>query len=80
MFTHDDVKQFLRTAVVAFAESVVAQDTIILQELLTLFSITLDVLGELFDLPVVLLDLFNIDSHTIFTSLSLSENCNSISM
>ena len=42
-------------------EVIEAQDTIILQEILTPFSITLDVLLKLCDLPVVLLDLFKID-------------------
>ena len=41
----------------------IAQTSVLLHELLTLFRITLDVLGELFDLAIILSDLFRIECY-----------------
>ena len=71
MFSAENIEQVLSGAVVLFADRLIAQSGILLHELFALFGITLDVLGELLDLAIIVSDLFRIDSHTILTSLSL---------
>ena len=53
MFSAENIKQVLSGAVVLFADCLIAQTSVLLHELLALFRITLDVLGELFDLAII---------------------------
>ena len=63
MFSAENIEQVLPRAVVLFADRLIAQTGIFLHELLTLFRITLDVLGELLDLAIILSDLFRIECY-----------------
>ena len=63
MFSAENIEQVLPRAVVLFADRLIAQSGILLHELLALFRITLDVLGELFDLAIILSDLFRIECY-----------------
>jgi len=60
MFLSDNIKQFTLLTVELFEKCIVTQTAVLLHELLALFGITLDVLGELFDLAIVLSNLFDI--------------------
>ena len=63
MFSAENIEQVLPRAIVLFADRLIAQSGIFLHELLTLISVTLDVLGELFDLAIILSDLFRIECY-----------------
>ena len=63
MFSAENIEQVLPRAVVLLADRLIAQSGIFLHELLTLISVTLDVLGELFDLAIILSDLFRIECY-----------------
>lgn len=63
MLSAENIEQVLPRAVVLFADRLIAQSGIFLHELLTLFRITLNVLGELFDLAIILSDLFRIECY-----------------
>ena len=63
MFSAENIEQVLSCAVVLLTNRLIAQSGILLHELLTLFRITLDVLGELLDLAIILSDLFRIDCY-----------------
>ena len=63
MFSAENIEQVLSGAVVLFADRLIAQSGIFLHELLTLFRITLDVLAELFDLAIIVSDLFRIECY-----------------
>ena len=63
MFSAENIEQILPRAALLFADRLIAQSGIFLHELLALLSITLDVLGELFDLAIILSDLFRIECY-----------------
>ena len=63
MFSAENIEQVLSGAAPLFADRLIAQSGIFLHELLTLFRITLDVLGELLDLAIILSDLFRIECY-----------------
>lgn len=63
MFSAENIEQVLSRAAPLFADRLIAQSGIFLHELLTLISVTLDVLGELFDLAIILSDLFRIECY-----------------
>ena len=63
MFSAENIEQVLPRAVVLLADRLIAQSGIFLHELLKLISVTLDVLGELLDLAIILSDLFRIECY-----------------
>ena len=63
MFSAENIEQVLSSAVVLFADRLIAQTSVLLHELLAFLSITLDVLGELLDLAIILSDLFRIECY-----------------
>jgi len=63
MFSAENIKQALPCAVVLLTDRLIAQTSVLLHELLALLSITLDVLGELLDLAIIVSDLFRIYCH-----------------
>ena len=63
MLSAENIEQVLPRAAPLFADRLIAQSGIFLHELLTLFRITLDVLGELLDLAIILSDLFRIECY-----------------
>ena len=63
MLSAENIEQVLPRAVVLLTDRLIAQTSVLLHELLALFSITLDVLGELFDLAIIVSDLFRIYRH-----------------
>ena len=72
MFSAENIEQVLPRAVVLFADRLIAQTSVLLHELLALFRITLDVLGELFDLTIILSDLFRIDCYACHLTFILN--------
>ena len=63
MFSARNIKQVLPRAAPLFADRLIAQSGIFLHELLAFLGITLDVLGELLDLAIILSDLFRIECY-----------------
>jgi len=63
MLSAENIEQVLPRAVVLLTNRLIAQSGILLHELLTLFRITLDVLGELLDLAIIVSNLFRIECY-----------------
>ena len=63
MFSAENIEQVLPRTVVLLTDRLIAQSSIFLHELLALLSVTLDVLGELLDLAIILSDLFRIECY-----------------
>ena len=63
MFSAENIEQILSRAVVLHTDRLIAQTSIFLHELLAFLSITLDVLGELLDLAIIVSDLFRIECY-----------------
>ena len=63
MLSAENIEQVLPGAAPLFADCLIAQSGIFFHELLAFLSVTLDVLGELFDLAIILSNLFRIECY-----------------